>query len=205
MLKHRLVWGALFAAFWLPLVACSGCSGGTGGTSGTGGAGTGGTTGTGGTHDAGALNDAGHDTSTGSCWAQSDCHNGASCVPPGQAVCGGACPTVSHPCTSDTDCASDAAVPQICVVQPCTCGPTNMGCLAGCTADSDCAEGESCGANHHCAPIACGSGQACPPDFTCGDAGTCARKSCTSDGQCSNACVEGTCYHAPGHCQFPVP
>jgi hypothetical protein len=81
-----------------------------------------------------------------------------------------------------------------------------MGCLAGCTGDTDCTEGESCAANHHCGPIACGSaGPACPVDFSCGTGGTCVRKSCTGDSQCSNACVEGSCYHEPGHCQLAVP
>jgi hypothetical protein len=216
MLKNRFPRGALLGFICLTFAACSGSSAantrdasgtggvGNGGTTGTGGLASGGTTGSGGAHDA-AVNDAGHDTSNGSCWALSDCHGGSFCTVPGQSVCGGACPAVTNPCSSDSDCATDAAVPLICVVEPCTCGPTNMGCLAGCAANADCAEGESCGSNHHCAPIACTSGQGCPTDFICGVASTCVRKSCTSDSQCSNACVEGGCYKEPGHCQLGVP
>jgi hypothetical protein len=194
------------------LVACSGSSSGgsgggsggdaTGGSSGSGGSNMGGS---GGTHD-GGPNDAGHDTSSGSCWQQSDCHSGASCTAPGSTVCGGACVSVTHPCASDTDCASDGAVPLICDVELCVCGPTNMGCFAGCSTAGDCGPGQSCGSNHHCGSIACGgAGQTCPADFSCGSGGTCARKPCTSDSQCSNACVEGSCYGSPGHCQLAVP
>jgi hypothetical protein len=185
MLPNRLTWGALVGVVLFPLLACSGSGGGHG------------------THDAGAFNDAGHDTSNGTCWTVSDCQGGYVCEPPGQSVCAGACLAVLDPCSSDSDCATDAAVPLICVAEPCTCGPTNLGCSFGCAADPDCPEGESCGANHHCAPIACSAaGQACPPDFTCGADGTCARKPCSSDSQCSNACVAGRCYQAPGRCQL---
>jgi hypothetical protein len=81
-----------------------------------------------------------------------------------------------------------------------------MGCLAGCSGDTDCDPGQTCGANHHCVPTACGAGKpACPADFACGTDSTCARKSCSSDSQCSNACVEGQCYSVPGRCQIEAP
>ncbi|HVV51374.1 MAG TPA: hypothetical protein VHO06_17015 [Polyangia bacterium] len=192
-------------AWYLAILAVLACSGqaATHDGGGTGGAGAGGV---GGARDGGHLNDAGHDTSSGACWTASDCHGGSFCTLPGQSACGGACPTVTHPCSVDSDCAGDAAAPQICVVEPCVCGPTNMGCLAGCLHDADCAQGESCGADHHCAPTACGGGApSCPTDFACGAGGTCARKRCTSDGECSSACVEGQCYDRPGSCQLAVP
>src|SRR5947199_2592039 len=142
------------AAIWLalaPFVACSGTS--SNGSSGSGGSGGGGgnhgSGGAGGAHDGGAPADGGHDTSSGSCWAFADCHSGYQCVVPGQSICGGACAIVSHPCASDSDCPTDAGGPQICLVEPCVCGPTNMGCLGGCSTDADCGPGESCGANHH--------------------------------------------------------
>jgi len=195
MLDNRLTRSALIALIWLPLLGCSGSSG----------TGSGGMTGSGGARDAGALNDAGHDTSSGACWVAADCHNASFCSPPGQTVCGGACLAVTNPCTADPVCATDAGVPRVCEIVPCSC-PTNMGCVPGCTSTADCLEGQSCGADHHCAPTACGgAGQTCPTDFVCGTGGTCARKACTSDGQCSNACVLGSCYHGPGYCRVAAP
>jgi hypothetical protein len=208
MLNNRLTRRAIAGLLWLPLLACSSGStgGGAGGTSGTGGAANGGMTGTGGAQDAGPPNDAGHDTSGGGCWIASDCRGGAFCSPPGQTVCGGACIPVTNPCNSDSQCATDAGAPKICDIVPCSC-PTNMACVAGCTSSAECLEGQSCGANHHCVPIACGSaGQTCPTDFVCStSAGTCVRKPCTSDSQCSNACVLGSCYRSPGACRLAVP
>jgi hypothetical protein len=223
MIRRAFCRSALLCLALLRLAACSGSTlggsqgnGGSGGLGGSiasggsvgsgGGVGTGGSAGTGGAHDAGASTDGGHDTSSGACWSSADCHSGSICTPEGQSVCGGACPTVMHPCASDSDCASDGAVPLICVVEPCVCGPTNMGCLAGCSADKDCGPGETCGANHHCAPTPCGAaGQSCPTDFACGASGTCGRKGCTIDSQCSNACVEGECYDRAGRCQIEAP
>jgi hypothetical protein len=216
--ERRMIGRALCrsALLCLPLLQLAACSGSTpGGSQGNGGSGStgsggstssGGSSGTGGGLDAGASRDSGHDTSSGACWSFADCRSGSTCTPEGQSVCGGACPIVTHPCASDSDCASDGAVPLICVVEPCVCGSTNLGCLAGCSADKDCGPGETCGANHHCAPTPCGAaGQTCPADFACGTNGTCARKGCSIDSQCSNACVEGQCYDRPGHCQIEAP
>ena len=192
---------ALFCLALLLFVACSGLA-----ATGKGGSGGSGSGGSGGGRDGGQVDDAGHDTSGGSCWRASDCRSGTFCTTAGQSVCGGACAIVTHPCASDSDCASDGAIPQICVVEPCVCGLTNMGCLDGCASNADCGPGESCGSNHHCGPIPCGAaGQSCPTDFACGTSGTCARKGCTTDSQCSKACVEGLCYGAPGTCQIEAP
>jgi hypothetical protein len=202
MIRNRIP--ALPLAMVVSLVACSGSmltTGGTGG-SGSGGNATGGN-GSGGS--GGSPVDGGHDASSGACWQQSDCHVGSFCTVPGQSLCGGACPIVTNPCSVDTDCATDAGVPLVCVVEPCVCGPTNMGCVAGCSTDADCGEGEACLTNHHCGPIQCGVGIACPTNFVCGDGGACVRKACTSDSQCASACVEGLCYSRPGSCQLEVP
>jgi len=178
-------WGLLVCS----LVACSGSSPSNGGQ----------------------PRDAGHDTSAGACWSYSDCPVLEACVAPGQILCPWAvCETVAHPCTSDSDCASDAGVAQICELDPCpdSCAPdaAQMGCTAGCSRDADCDPGLVCGTDHRCAAIACGAqGQTCPADFACGSSGTCEHKSCTSDSECSKACVEGHCYGSTGRCQSEGP
>ncbi len=193
LLRLCALWG-----LWVGLVACSSSSLSTGGQS----------------------RDAGHDTSAGACWGNSDCPILEACVAPGQILCPWAvCLTVAHPCTSDSDCASDAGVPQICELDPCVCGsgqpecPTScaadaarMGCTAGCARDADCDPGQACGTDHRCAALACGApGQTCPADFVCGSGGTCAHRSCTSDSECSKECVEGYCYASTGRCQSQGP
>jgi hypothetical protein len=167
----------------------------TGGHGGHGGAATGGNSGRGG---AGGANG-------GPCWSATDCGS-ATCAPLGTLVCGGACIAVQHACTSDTDCAADAAAPTVCQQIPCSC-PSGMGCAPGCTADSNCPEGQSCASNHHCFPTTCTlSSDACPANFSCSPgSGVCARKVCQTDSQCSGSCVEGNCYAAPGTCRPPVP
>jgi hypothetical protein len=201
---------------------------GTGGrgTGGAGGAGTGGrgTGGAGGRGGAGGHGGAagGHGGASGGnsgrggagganggpCWSATDC-GAATCAPPGTPLCGGACIGVLHPCTTDSDCAPDAAAPSVCEQVPCSC-PAGKGCVAGCTSDGDCPQGQSCASDHHCLPTPCGAtSSGCPADFTCNlsgaSGGACARKSCQSDAQCSGACVEGLCYGAPGTCRLPLP
>ena len=188
LLRRCALWGLVLG----PLVGCSGSSLGIGAPA----------------ADGGRLLDASHDTSAGACWSPSDCNYssfGSSCVFPGETACG-ACIIAMNPCTSDSDCVGDGAVPRICTTQPCVCGGTGLWCTDGCTQDSDCGAGQTCRADHHCGAIACGAqGQACPTDFTCGSGGTCVRLTCTRDTECSNACVEGQCYASPGRCQNHIP
>lgn len=124
---------------------------------------------------------------------------------PGQQVCGGICVVPDPPCSVDTDCVGfDAAWsgPSICDAVICGCSATK-GCRVGCSADKECLEGTSCGSDHRCALTTCTAASgSCPVDFTCGSDGHCVRQPCTSDAQCSDACVEGACYHAPGICQL---
>lgn len=182
----------------------------SGGQGGSGGQGTGGATGghggaTGGNSGRGGAGGA----NGGPCWSATDCGSSATCAPPGTPVCGGACIAVQHPCTGDTDCAVDAATPSVCEQVPCSC-PSGMGCVPGCTMNTDCPEGQSCASSHHCSPITCTStSNTCPANFSCNVnnaiSGFCARKACQIDSQCSGACVEGFCYPAPGTCRLPVP
>ena len=165
----------------------------------------------------GGGSDGSMDTGTsglnGPCKVSSDCQLGTTCAPPGFPGFCGICFTPAQTCLSDADCTGiDAGAgaasprPAICNPDPikCTCDGAKT-CQGGCLGDSDCAIGLSCGSDHHCAPTACTAvSDACPVDFTCGSDGYCARKSCTSDGECSNACVLGACYSAPGYCAEDV-
>jgi hypothetical protein len=164
----------------------------------------------GGARDGGTVNDGGPDAA-GACRANSDCRSGALCVAPGQVLCGGICTPVTNPCTTDSDCAPDAAVPLICDYDPCACDQAKR-CVPGCVSDADCAAGLICNANHYtnhrCGLVICGAGMpACPANFACDDSlqPVCARSTCTTDSQCSGACVDDSCYAAPGQCQFPTP
>ena len=182
---------------------------GTGGSGATSGTGTGAASGTGG-ETSGSM-DAGTSGLNGPCKIPSDCQLGTTCAPPGFPGFCGICFTPDQTCLADSDCTgagADAASPRpaICELDPvgCTCDGAKT-CQAGCISDSDCATGLSCGSDHHCAPTACTAvSDACPIDFSCGADGHCARNSCTSDAQCSNACVLGACYSAPGYCAGDV-
>jgi hypothetical protein len=198
-----LFWGAL-------LLGCGSTSGRPDGGGGTG-AGTagrgGGAGGQGGVAD-GSTTDgpSSHDGAGGlggPCWTSTDCTNSDVCAAPGQVICGGICldtPT----CTTDLDCATlDAAWkgPSICDPLVCGCPVGGKGCQVGCSGDTDCALGTSCGSDHRCAPTVCTSASgSCPVDFTCAASGLCARKTCTLDTECSKACVLGACYGSPGTC-----
>jgi hypothetical protein len=82
-------------------------------------------------------------------------------------------------------------------------------CTNGCTADTDCAQGQRCatGAHPRCVPLDCISAP-CPLGFECGNV-TCFRKQCTTDSDCGAAgalfCVEGLCYDSLGQCMTPPP
>jgi Dickkopf N-terminal cysteine-rich region len=205
----------------LLLVACSGTGAGgqgggagsagttgTGGTSGTGGHGSsGGATGgsgTGGARDGGSITDAGHDMSGPSCRSDSDCSSATFCITPGRIVCA-TCTHAINPCTSDSDCAPDAAIPLICARAPCDCTIDTMVCKPGCMSDADCGFGNSCSPTHHCAATPCGPGlPACPTDLTCATAfASCGQIVCSSDSQCSKACVNGVCSPTLGQCLPP--
>jgi hypothetical protein len=165
----------------------------------------------------GGAPDGSTDTGTsglnGPCKVSSDCQLGTTCAPPGFPGFCGICFTPAQTCLSDADCTginagAGAASPRPAICDPdpikCTCDGAKT-CQGGCLGDSDCAIGLSCGSDHHCAPTACTAvSDACPIDFTCASDGYCARKSCTSDDECSNACVLGACYSAPGYCAEDV-
>ena len=181
---------------WTTVTSGHAGSGGRGGARGTGGA-AGGRGGAAGTQDGGTAQDGGHDMA-----------GGPRCLGPGEVLCGGTCTPVTNPCTADQDCASDAAVPQVCNTDPCACSDHPRRCMPGCVTDADCGEGLTCrSSDHRCSIVYCASGQsACPANFTCDTfflAPECVRTMCTTDSQCSGACVGGQCYPSPGHCGFP--
>jgi hypothetical protein len=182
-------------------------SGGDGPGGGFGASGGGAATGGGGATD--ASTDAGPGGPNAPCRTAPDCRLGTTCVVPGSPAFCGVCFPPSQTCSTDSDC-GDVSVTGA-EPRPAICNPVNCGCdgaktcQAGCLSDSDCAAGLGCGSDHRCAPTDCTSTSgSCPVDFTCGSDGHCARRSCTSDSQCSDACVLGACYGAPGYCAGDV-
>jgi hypothetical protein len=225
---NRLERVALLGLASLLIVACSGAGGGghggatgsagvpgnggttsTGGHSGSGG-GTGGSGGRAGSSGAtgGSVHDGGHDMSVGTCLSDSDCPSGATCLSLGEGLCGHTCTGVIVPCSTDSDCAPDAAVPLICGFEGCGCSPTGMECKPGCLTDADCGLAV-CAPNHRCVQRPCGPGApACPPNTICAGVmphTTCESIYCTSNSQCSDYCVAQTCQSVPGQCAFPPP
>jgi hypothetical protein len=138
------------------------------------------------------------------CRADSDCVN-ALCVPAGASAGCGPCRSGDPACTTDSDCASQGPT-SICAVPVCACQPTVTACIPGCTADSDCGLGETCGDDHRCAPSPCTLPSDCPDNFMC-DGGQCGRQTCAVDSDCALGpyCVEGGCYPALGQCTLPPP
>ncbi len=130
------------------------------------------------------------------------------CFAPGQQVCGGpACPPPPpDACKADGDCASHGiSPPWVCEPSPCC---SWSYCIAGCTKDADCAEGNTCGADHHCAPTPCNTSADCPPDFECPPTKPstlhCVRRTCMTDAHCPHFCVDGACYSGSlGTCGVP--
>jgi hypothetical protein len=141
---------------------------------------------------------------TACCRTQQDCvaagQSSWYCTPPNTPFPMGACPMSN--CAADADCRAGGA-PSIC--QPLSCGLTEGGlCVAGCTGDAGCAQGESCElTTNRCHASACATATDCPLDFGC-SAGACARTTCTSDDDCHGYCVTGHCYQAAGECRGPV-
>ncbi len=147
------------------------------------------------------------------CRSTGDCASSESCVPPGVPRACGICAPVPLECDGAADCGEG----EVCVREnvPCSCEPV-LGalCRPACTTDS-CAEGERCGSDGACEPIACDEGWVCPDNTRCSaetgpalavDAHGCFRIACASDIDCDcGACIDGLCYDGPGTCQPPVP
>ncbi len=134
------------------------------------------------------------------CRSQSDCSSlGQVCLYPGQPLCGGAC-MVPPTCNDDAFCQANGGGPNmICDYPQCGCGG-QKGCIPGCATPSDCPDGQTCSATHHCVNFACGS---CPAHFVCASDGSCQRQTCNVDGDCSSGyCVDGGCYDSLGTCSF---
>jgi len=122
------------------------------------------------------------------------------CIPPGGSLgCGVCFGDPIPPCTSDSECQTDGRVMICDVADPC-CSLDAKGCIPGCMDGAGCSAGEACVA-HRCVPISCQSDADCPPDFGC-TGGRCLRKNCSTDVTCSGACVNGSCYSAPGTCEM---
>lgn len=143
----------------------------------------------------------------GRCAVEQECQpSEGSCLSPGQFAGCGICrrPLPSEICRTDADCAM-AGVGYICTNTPslCLCSGETV-CKPGCTADSDCGEGERCATNHRCEAKSCTSASDCPTDFRC-DSGKCARKPCTTSRDCSGYCVNTACHSTPGTCNLPRP
>ena len=105
-----------------------------------------------------------------------------------------------------TTCETDAAcLPgSICEPLRCACHGQST-CIPGCTSDGECGEGEMCGLDGRCAPMACTAGS-CPANFGC-ETGHCQRRTCTASSTCDadGFCVNGACYAETGNCYPPVP
>jgi len=138
------------------------------------------------------------------CFAEQACEEPmAMCWSPGETLpCGMCMPAgmIDNPCTSDGECAAGT----VCEwdTSGCLCEPAQA-CVAACTAGS-CDEGQTCGADGHCATTSCGAPEDCPPNFKC-DAGGCLRKVCGSSEVCEGYCVNSKCHGAPGYCSPPPP
>lgn len=139
------------------------------------------------------------------CDGQADCSGGGgfACAGPNDAPGCGACNNDPGSCTTDGDCGGPANG-MICEPIRCSCGDART-CIAGCTADTECATGELCNpSTHRCAARACSATATCPPDFTC-TSGACERTTCTDDTACDGFCVNGRCEASLGECRPPVP
>ncbi len=201
----RLTRAALVGVVPLLLIACSGA--GTGGQGG--GPGSGGTTGSGGAtggSGGGAITDGGPDMTALACRNDNDCPSTNFCIPPGTELCPRTCTQVTNPCTADSDCAQDGAIPIVCVEDGCACNSAKS-CVRGCRGTADCPLGGFCYSDHHCGLTDCPA--TCPTDWSCQDLGTgtavCLEARCTTDSQCSGTCVTGSCYPTLGTCQVQRP
>lgn len=127
------------------------------------------------------------------------------CMSPGASWGCGRCedPPPETVCENDTTCGAGA----ICEPLACACHAQKT-CVAGCTSDGACGEGERCGTSGRCEPTICtvGIASTCPANFAC-DAGRCRRRSCTLSTACDEGgfCVNGSCYAETGNCFPPAP
>lgn len=199
-------------AGFAPLVGCSSGGGGTGGagggttsstttssTSSTSSSSSTTTTGTGGAGGGGGL-------PAGKCRTSADCSGGAQCAPPGAVMPCGNCYNGASECATDADCTAQSAT-AICDPIPCACSGQTK-CMEGCTADAACGPGQSCGADHRCAPKSCAQQLDCPTNFLCPPVNQshCERRTCSVDAECDvGYCVAGACFDMPGTCTLPVP
>jgi hypothetical protein len=120
---------------------------------------------------AGCVGDRPSDVEEGRCRDPQDCHGGQTCSPeppppPARpdATGSAACFAPIYECTADTDCGTAT----VCVMNPAAgCGGYGSQCLPTCTAAS-CPQGERCGSNGHCVPLACDTeAYVCPDGFKC--------------------------------------
>jgi hypothetical protein len=139
------------------------------------------------------------------CRGDTECGMASSCATPGAPTGCGTCSIDPGTCNADPDCPSGS----ICEPFNCSCNGAKN-CVAGCTSDASCSNGDSCNlSTHRCGPRPCGPALACPQALLCGAAGTCIRRSCSSDTDCAplggTYCVEGQCFSDLGTCRGPSP
>jgi hypothetical protein len=138
----------------------------------------------------------------GDCTAAQD----QTCAPPGTPEGCGICQDVPDPCLSDDACAGSGSN-LICDPVQCGCDDAKA-CVPGCTAATDCGDGQTCDlTTHRCAATPCeGSGAStCPASFACSGS-ACARVPCATGDACAGSayCVGGACYAMAGECRSPV-
>lgn len=143
----------------------------------------------------------------GRCAVEQECQPAEGpCLSPGAFAGCGICrrPLPSELCRTDSDCSALGST-YICASSPtlCLCSSETV-CMKGCSADTECSEGQRCGTSHRCESRACTTASDCPTDFRC-DGGQCLRKSCTTSRDCSGYCVGSSCYSTPGTCTLPRP
>jgi hypothetical protein len=103
----------------------------------------------------------------------------------------------STTCVNDPDC---GGMNRICTYLDglCAGGPA-FACAEGCTAATECPEGQACGPNHHCEKVKCNG--SCDTDFVCSGEGHCVRVTCKADLDCAaGRCVLGLCHDDFGVC-----
>lgn len=156
--------------------------------------------------------DAALDTATppvpaGGCSAEVTCEKmpGAYCLKPGAfGGCGMCMKPEGSGCQADSECSE---LPNgICELRTdnCLCDKIPL-CYEGCTKDDQCAEGQVCGADHHCKVKSCSGDADCTAHFAC-QAGQCQRKECSASANCPGGyCVGGQCFAKAGTCDLPKP
>ncbi|MFT3766650.1 MAG: hypothetical protein QM820_14215 [Minicystis sp.] len=188
------------------LAAAAGCGSSTAGTGGAGGGTSSSSSSSTATVGSGGSGGNPNGLPEGKCRHGSDCKGGAQCLPPGQAMPCGTCFNGPDECGSDSECTATGPT-AICDPVPCACSGQKH-CVAGCSANTDCEPGKSCGADHRCAPSECAQQLDCPTNFVCPPImqPKCERRKCSVDPECDvGYCVEGSCFDVPGTCILPAP